>query len=150
MTELEGFFCLILHKVRRSKKEREKIMCLPQYFLCPSQPYWSTSLLSLINSQNKTHPNIAYSLSIILTIRLMTAKIKRRTITQMAKLPFLPRKPVLWSRSSSIGMYPALKLLLCSLLTFLRSTAFSRIDFFTGPLELCYDTKHGLAVARCV
>lgn len=80
----------------------------------------------------------------------MTAKIKRRTITQMAKLPFLPRKPVLWRRSSSIGIYPALKLLLCSLLTFLRSTAFSRIDFFTGPLELCCNTKHGLAVVRHV
>lgn len=68
----------------------------------------------------------------------------------MAKLPFLPRNPVLWRRSSSIGMYPALKLLLCSLLTFLRSTAFSRIDFFTGPLELCYNAKHRLAVIRHV
>lgn len=102
--------------------------------------------ISLVNCQNELSLKVAYSQSIILTIRLMTAKIKRRTITQMAKLPFLPRNPVLWRRSSSIGMYPALKLLLCSLLTFLRSTAFSRIDFFTGPLELCYNTKHGEAV----
>lgn len=85
------------------------------------------------NSHGNLKKNILYH---ILTIKLMTARMNKRTITQMAKLPFLPLKPVLWRRSSSIGIYPALKLLLCSLLTFLLSTAFSRMDFFTGPLEL--------------
>lgn len=66
----------------------------------------------------------------------------------MAKMPLRPLSPVLWSRSSSIGTYPALKLLLCSLLADLRSIAFSLIDFFTGAFEISCGYK-GKGMIKC-
>lgn len=53
-----------------------------------------------------------------------------------AKLPFLALKPVLWRQYSSTGIYTALKLLLCLLLTLLLSTAFSRMNFSTSTQTL--------------
>lgn len=76
-----------------------------------------------------------------LTIRLIKARRKRRTMMQTAMFPFRPLSPVLWRRSSSIGIYPALKLLLCSLLIPRLSKAFSLMDFFTGPLELSWNRR---------
>lgn len=76
-----------------------------------------------------------------LTMRLIKARRKRRTMMKTAMFPFRPLSPVLWRRSSSIGTYPALKLLLCSLLILRLSNAFSLMDFFTGPLELSWNRR---------
>lgn len=69
--------------------------------------------------------------------RLMTPKINKKIITQIAKLPFLVLKLVLWRQYSSTGIYTALKSLLCSLLTFLLSTAFAHTNFSTSTQTCC-------------
>lgn len=45
----------------------------------------------------------AWTSTFWLTIRLIKARRKRRTMIQIAMFPFRPLSPVLWRRSSSIG-----------------------------------------------